>query len=163
MAAVVMGVCSLFLYLVYECWTAPAETSRKTETPQVSSHTLPQKERETAKKESSPEKGAPFILLFFALLLFLSLRRFFLPTIYILDDEGVSVITAGWVKKRKWNEFRNAYFHKVGIHLSPFEKPHFLDSFRGVFLRYNRKEKNLQQEEVERFVREKIGQGDGKS
>lgn len=83
--------------------------------------------------------------------LFLSLRRFFLPTEYRLDDEWVTVTTAGWERRRRWSEFKNAYFHRVGVHLSPFERPNWLDSFRGLFLRYSGNG-----EEVERFVKERL-------
>jgi len=92
-----------------------------------------------------------FLVMLCGGVLFLSLRRFFLPTVYRLDEEGVTIITGGWESRRRWSEFKNAYFHKIGVHLSPFERPSWLDSFRGLFLRYSGNG-----EEVERFVRERL-------
>ncbi len=86
-----------------------------------------------------------------AAVLFAALLRFFVPSRYTLDEDGVSVRTGPFVKRRPWRAFRNAYFHRVGVHLSPFEKPSWKDSFFGVFLRYSGN-----RERVETFVKERL-------
>ena len=71
-----------------------------------------------------------------ACLLFGSLARWFLPTEYRLDSDGVEVRFLGRRVRRAWSSFRNLYPHSVGLHLSPFDRPSGLDPFRGLFLRY---------------------------
>jgi|GEM_PF-478682 len=160
LSVVVFLICALFLILVYQCWTQPSNAVVKSTAenePLALSDADASKRNEPKIEESMMKKTAPFVIAFFALILFLSLRRFFLPTTYSLDDESVTMTTGGWQKKRKWSEFRNAYFYKVGIRLSPFEKPHFLDGFRSIFLRYGENGQGGSKE-IERFVKEKISQ-----
>jgi len=72
--------------------------------------------------------------LFSFFILFLSLMRYFIPTSYKLNQLVIESSFLGICKKRKWNEFKRIRSVKGGIFLSPFEKPHRLESFRGVFL-----------------------------
>lgn len=65
-----------------------------------------------------------------------SLRSWLFPTAYRLTPEGVEVRFLGLSTLKPWSRFRNLYPHRMGLHLSPFEKPSGLDPFRGIFLRY---------------------------
>ncbi|MFH1421469.1 MAG: hypothetical protein ABIH42_01955 [Planctomycetota bacterium] len=73
-----------------------------------------------------------------AVILFLSMSKFFLPTQYCADNNGISYSFLGIKKFREWKTFKNAYFHSTGIHLAPFEQPSSLDSFRGLFILYGK-------------------------
>jgi hypothetical protein len=67
-------------------------------------------------------------------LLVFSMRQFFLPTYYILNQEGVIVRFAGLTTKRKWSYFKRFFVDKNGILLSPFDKKSALENFRGIYL-----------------------------
>lgn len=77
-----------------------------------------------------------------------SLSRYFFPTRYVLNGEGVHSEHLGLKQRRFWVEFRRADEHRDGIFLRPSARPGRLDSFRGVFLRFDQN-----REEVARFVR----------
>ena len=77
-----------------------------------------------------------------------SLSRYFFPTRYVLNGEGVRSEHLGLKQRRLWVEFRRADEHQDGIFLRPSARPGRLDSFRGVFLRFDQN-----REEVARFVR----------
>ena len=77
-----------------------------------------------------------------------SLSRYFFPTHYVLDGEGVSSEHLGFKQRRSWAEFRRVDEHRDGIFLRPSLRPSRLDSFRGVFLRFDKN-----REDVARFVR----------
>ncbi len=68
--------------------------------------------------------------------LFGSLGRWFFPTAYRLTPEGVELRFLGFSRRRPWGDFRALYPHRMGLPLSPFERPSGLDPFRGLFLRY---------------------------
>lgn len=68
--------------------------------------------------------------------LFLSTMRYYFPTRYRLDGEGVRSWFIGLAKFRPWSDFRNVYVHKDGMFLAPFEKPSRLDAFRGIYIRF---------------------------
>ena len=65
-----------------------------------------------------------------------SLARYFLPTQYELDGSGVRVRFLGLSRRVPWEQVRRVSVFRVGMHLSPFEKPSRLDSFRGTLLRF---------------------------
>ena len=66
----------------------------------------------------------------------ISLARYFFPTEYRLDAEGVRVRFLGQVRARRWAEVRGVYPHGDGVHLSPFASPSRLDPFRGIYVRF---------------------------
>lgn len=76
-------------------------------------------------------------------LLGLSLSRYFLPTHYRLTEQGVEVIFLGYCKVRPWNEFRSYSVHPNGVLLSPFQKPHRLENYRGQFLLFGDLRENV--------------------
>jgi hypothetical protein len=63
-----------------------------------------------------------------------SMARYLLPTRYSLDESGAAWRLLTW-RRRPWSTFRRAVRHADGVFLSPFSRPHRLDSFRGLFLR----------------------------
>jgi len=65
-----------------------------------------------------------------------SLGRYFAPTRYELDAEGVWVRFLGHVRRVSWGDIRRVSVHREGVFLSPFERPTRLDAFRGTFLRF---------------------------
>ena len=77
-----------------------------------------------------------------------SLSRYFFPTRYVLDGAGISSEHLGLKQRRSWAEFRRADEHRDGIFLRPSLRSSRLDSFRGVFLRFDQN-----REEVAHFVR----------
>ncbi|MBI5778469.1 MAG: hypothetical protein HZA49_03320 [Planctomycetes bacterium] len=74
-----------------------------------------------------------FTLIALALLV-LSMRQFFLPTVYVLNAEGVEVRFSGATKKKRWDYFQSYYEDRNGILLSPFKDKSRLEAFRGIYL-----------------------------
>ena len=74
-----------------------------------------------------------FALIALALLV-LSMRQFFLPTGYTLNEEGVEVRFSGATKKKRWDYFQSYYEARNGILLSPFKDRSRLEAFRGIYL-----------------------------
>jgi hypothetical protein len=68
--------------------------------------------------------------------LFLSLEAFFLPASYELHGEGLVVRKPFSRIERPWSAFRRAVFDPGGVMLSPFARRHWLESYRGVRLRF---------------------------
>jgi hypothetical protein len=67
----------------------------------------------------------------------ISLSRFFFPTRYFLDSKEARIRHLFAERRYPLTRFKNYYAHKSGVYLSSFEKPGFLDPFRGVFLRFH--------------------------
>ncbi len=82
--------------------------------------------------------GASFQSIIFAflslVLLTAAMSRYFFITRYVIDAHGFTISHIG-THKYLWTNFRRATIHPDGIFLSPFVKPHRLDTFRGQFLR----------------------------
>lgn len=83
--------------------------------------------------------GASFQSISFAflslVLLTAAMTRYFFPTRYVLDAHGFTISHIGAHRQYLWTNFRRVARHPDGIFLSPFVKPHRLDTFRGQFLR----------------------------
>ena len=88
-----------------------------------------------------------------ALVLFLSLSPYFLPTTYELNATGVTQRIAFVRFTRRWEEFRRYYHDDVGVKLSPFAHRSRREPFRGVWLRFSGN-----RDEVLAFVAAKIGE-----
>jgi len=69
--------------------------------------------------------------------LFGSLSSFFLPTTYILNDEGITVKSIFRKSTKNWSYYKSYYPEKKGVFLSPFSHPSRLENFRGLFVRFN--------------------------
>jgi len=68
-----------------------------------------------------------------AFLLF-TLRRFFLPSLYELDNDGITV-RSGWSSRRfRWKEVRRFLYDERGAFLSQRARSSTLDSIRGMHL-----------------------------
>ena len=68
-------------------------------------------------------------------LLTTAMSRYFLPTQYQIDSQGLTISHFGTRRQHPWTNFRRAVRHPNGIFLSPFTHPHRLDAFRGHFVR----------------------------
>jgi hypothetical protein len=98
--------------------------------------------------------GEPGWTVVSGVLLFAWLARYFFPTTYECGEEGVRVGFLGFVRERRWGEFRRFEVYRTGIHLSPFAKPNILDNFRGLFMLFHNN-----RDEVVEFVGGKIKSG----
>lgn len=69
-------------------------------------------------------------------IMFFSLRTFYFPTRYILDDEGVAYACFPFRARRPWKAFKAYYAVEGAVRLSTFSSPSRLDAHRGFLLRY---------------------------
>jgi len=58
----------------------------------------------------------------------------FVPARYRVDAEGIGMRRGLAWERRAWRDVKRAAPGRAGVLLSPFEKPSFRDSFRGLFL-----------------------------
>ena len=63
-----------------------------------------------------------------------SVSSWLMPTSYRLTDEALEVRALGVTRVRPWGEMRRMTVDESGIFLSPFERKHWLDAYRGVRL-----------------------------
>ena len=68
------------------------------------------------------------------LFLAVSLNRFFLPSEFQIDDDGVTVRSFFKVSRLRWLQIRRFLHNEQGGFLSTRSKCSFLDSFRGIHL-----------------------------
>ena len=81
-------------------------------------------------------EGIGYGLISVALLL-IALSKYLFPTKYILDSRGINSSHIFFTNQYTWDQFQRVDVHSDGVFLSPFGKPHRLDSFRGQFLRFS--------------------------
>jgi hypothetical protein len=62
------------------------------------------------------------------------LNPVFAPTRYRVDAAGVAMRRGLAWERRAWSDLRRVATTASGVLVSPFEKPSFRDSFRGLFL-----------------------------
>ncbi|HKK21021.1 MAG TPA: hypothetical protein VJ983_06070 [candidate division Zixibacteria bacterium] len=86
-----------------------------------------------------------------ALVLVLSLSKFYFPTVFTLTDHSVSVKTTTQTIRKGWEQYRSFYPDKNGVQLSPFAEPSRLENFRGIYLIFGNN-----REEVIRIVEQQI-------
>jgi hypothetical protein len=90
---------------------------------------------------------------FFAgMVLFLSLESFFLPTTYELSVGAVGVRKPFSRIERPWTAFRSAWFDPFGVTLSPFGRRHWLETYRGIRLRWGPRGADPSPDDVRRFL-----------
>ena len=65
-----------------------------------------------------------------------SMGRYLLPTRFELDGSGAASSFLGHRRVMPWEAVQRVSVHREGVHLSPFDRPSRLDSFRGTFLRF---------------------------
>jgi hypothetical protein len=98
--------------------------------------------------------GVVFWGIFFFVVLAVSIAPFYLPTRFVLDDKGVEKVYLGVPQRRSWSQFQSWYRDRNGVLLSPFPRPSFLESYRGIYVRFEENE-----EDVVAFIRERMGSG----
>jgi hypothetical protein len=69
-----------------------------------------------------------------------------LPAEHVLDESGVAVRHFGKTIGRPWSEVKRLVVDPEVLVLSPSAKPGFLDSFRGIHLRFNRDQEAIRDE-----------------
>jgi hypothetical protein len=69
------------------------------------------------------------------LVLTFSLRSYFLPTRYILDEEGIICACFPLRVRRPWKAVKSWYVMDGAVRLSPFPSPSRMDAWRGLLLR----------------------------
>lgn len=65
-----------------------------------------------------------------------SLAPFYFPTRYELTEDKLKIKYAFSSVERSWGFYRSYYPDKNGVLLSPFARPSRLESFRGVYVRF---------------------------
>ena len=88
----------------------------------------------------------------------LSLSAWLLPTTYRLTEEALEVRSLGVTRVRPWSEMRRMEVDETGIFLSPFERRHWLDAYRGVRLLTGGN-----RDQVVAFVEAKLAAGVGRT
>lgn len=68
------------------------------------------------------------------LFILVSVSSWLLPTFYRLTDETLEVRSLGVTRVRPWSEMRRMSVDDAGVFLSPFERKHWLEAYRGVRL-----------------------------
>jgi len=84
------------------------------------------------------------------ILLLVSLSQFFLPVTFRVVERGVRREFVGQVVERSWSEVRRIIEDRNGVLLSPFARPSWLDSYRGLYLRFADR-----RQEIMEYVRKK--------
>ncbi len=84
-----------------------------------------------------------------------SLSPFYLPTRYELTEDNVKVNYVYHSMEKSWTSYRSYYPDKNGVLLSPFPRPSRLESFRGVYIRFEGNK-----EAVLSFIKEKMEKED---
>ena len=69
-----------------------------------------------------------------AILLPLSVSKYFVTLMFELDESGVKTQTGFYKKQRPWSYYTRYRADRTGIFLSPFSAPSRLDGFRGDYL-----------------------------
>jgi hypothetical protein len=85
-----------------------------------------------------------------AILLPLSVSKYFVTLMFELDEFGVKTQTGFYKKQRPWSYYARYRADKTGVFLSPFASPSKLDSFRGDYLHFN---EEVNHESVVAFIR----------
>ena len=88
-------------------------------------------------------------------LLAISLVKYLLPSKFILTENGVTVCFIFFKTYKNWNYYKRYCRLGDGIFLSRFAKTSRLDSFQGLFLRFD---KQVKQEEIFNFIKTKLDQ-----
>jgi hypothetical protein len=82
--------------------------------------------------------GDPLLAGVIFAVLFLSLSAYFLPTRFRIDEDGVEVTSAVGSRRRRWAALRSYSADARGVTLSPYLRPSWLESYRGLRLLFHR-------------------------
>jgi len=80
--------------------------------------------------------GEAFYGFFFFLILAVSVAPFYLPVQFTLDQRGVEKRYLGVAQRRPWSYFHSYYPDRNGVLLSPFARKAFLETYRGIYVRF---------------------------
>lgn len=69
--------------------------------------------------------------------LFLSLSAYFLPTQFRVDEDGVEVASVLGTRHRQWAALKSYSADARGVTLSPYRRPSWLESYRGLRLLFH--------------------------
>lgn len=83
----------------------------------------------------------------------LSLAKFYFPTRYSLDPEGITIGTTTQSLRKRWSQYRSYYPDKNGILLSPFSEPSRLENFRGLYLMTERSNRD----DIINYIKDHVG------
>jgi len=81
--------------------------------------------------------GNPWFVLLAAVVLLLSVSRFFAVTSYHLTAEAATVRSLWFTDRRPWSDFRASFSDAEGVLLSPSRRATRLAATRGLYLRCN--------------------------
>ncbi len=81
--------------------------------------------------------GSPMLAGLGAVILMISVSPFWLPTHYVIDDDGVEARRAWTTKRRSWSDLRRAQIGPGAALVSPFARPTWMDRHRGVLLYFD--------------------------
>ena len=70
------------------------------------------------------------------LVLFASLAKYYFPTRFRLDADGITVKTMTQTLHKAWSMYRSYYPDRNGVLLSPFPSPSRLENFRGLYVMF---------------------------
>ena len=85
-----------------------------------------------------------------AILLPLSVSKYFVTMTFELDEAGIKTQTVFFKKQRPWSYYARYRADRTGVFLSPFSDPSRLDSFRGDYLYLS---KDVDRESVLVFIK----------
>lgn len=71
-------------------------------------------------------------------LMLLALNRFFLPSRFEIDDQGITARYPFRTRRMNWAQLRRFVHDAEGGLLSPARRPSRLDSFRGLHVQFGR-------------------------
>lgn len=103
------------------------------------------------------------------LLVWGQVASFFLPTRYLLRENGVTVRGLLGRREKAWEEFRSFHIDPDGVLLSPFVERSRLERFRGVSLQFHGNRKEVVEFVERKMVEERestddvVDQGQGSS
>lgn len=87
--------------------------------------------------------GSPFLAVLAIAILLVSVAPFWLPTHYVLDDQGIEERRWPRRKFRKWSDLRRVQVGARAALVSPFSRPHWMDRHRGVVVFFDGAEREL--------------------
>lgn len=91
---------------------------------------------------------------FAAALLLVALNRFFLPSRFVLDAEGITARYPLRTASRRWADLRRFHVDEYGGYLSTHAQPSRLDAYRGIHLLFDEQRETIVREIARRLPEE---------
>jgi len=91
---------------------------------------------------------------FAGLFLILFLHRFFIPTSYTIDEEGISQLSMFGTRRLLWTDVKRFVHDQNGGFLSRRANPSWLDDYRGLHVAFGR-----ETDDVASLIRARIAKG----